>query len=300
VTGLGKLPQFPSRLMGQNPVWREEYAHNVVALSCAAKSPSCQFLPRPWYGQVYVPARCTQQSRQIPLKIATWNVEWATPRSRRTPEILRRLEDQGAEVICLTETDKNLLTNEGHTIAAQPDYGYGLHQNRRKALLWSNNPWKDVDDAGHEAMPPGRFISGVTETSLGELTVIGICIPWSGCRTEARRGPHRKRRWEDHRQYLECLTQVINRHPARRLVVMGDFNQIIGAGSRAPRVLQAALKEAFPPRMEIVTSDLAFSQRKSIDHIALSEDLSAECLGIISNVHEGGNLSDHFGVYAHL
>jgi len=234
------------------------------------------------------------------MKIATWNVEWATPRSRRTPEILRRLADLGAEIICLTETDKDLLGTEGHTITARPDYGYGLQRSRRKALLWSKNPWKDVDDVGHEAMPPGRFISGVTQTPLGEVTVIGICIPWSGCRTETRRGPDRKRRWEDHRQYLECLTQVLNRHPARRLVVMGDFNQIIGTGSRAPRVLQSALREAFPPRMTIATSDLALSQRKSIDHIALGEDLAAEGVGVISNIHEGGPLSDHFGVYAHL
>ena len=227
-------------------------------------------------------------------------MEWATPRSRRTPEILRRLADLGAEIICLTETDKALLATEGHSITAGPDYGYGLQDTRRKALLWSKSPWEDVDDVGHDAMPPGRFISGVTQTSLGEVTVIGICIPWSGCRTEARRGPDRKRRWEDHRQYLECLTRVLDQQPTRRLVVMGDFNQIIGTGSRAPRVLQSALREAFPPGMAIVTSDLALSQRKSIDHIAMSEDLATKRVGVISNIHEGGTLSDHFGVYAHL
>jgi len=80
------------------------------------------------------------------MKIATWNVEWATPRSRRTPEILRRLADLGAEIICLTETDKDLLGTEGHTITARPDYGYGLQRSRRKALLWSKNPWNVVDD----------------------------------------------------------------------------------------------------------------------------------------------------------
>ncbi len=234
------------------------------------------------------------------MKIATWNVEWATPRSRRTPEILRRLADLGSEIICLTETDKDLLATEGHTITARPDYGYGWQQTRRKALLWSKSPWEDVDDAGHEAMPPGRFISGVTQTPLGKVTVIGICIPWSGSRTEARRGPDRKRPWEDHKQYLEYLTQLLNRHPARRLVVMGDFNQIVGTGSRAPRVLQTALREAFPPRLAIATSNLALSQRKSIDHIALSQDLATERVGIISNIHEGGKLSDHFGVYVDL
>ena len=106
--------------------------------------------------------------------IANWNLEWATPRSRRTPEILRRLADLGADVLCLTETSDQLLAAEGHAITAQPDYGYGIQAARRKVLLWSRNPWSEVDDVGHEAMPPGRFISGVTQTPLGEIAVIGI------------------------------------------------------------------------------------------------------------------------------
>ena len=235
------------------------------------------------------------------LKVATWNVEWATPRSRRTPKILHRLAGLSAQVVCLTETDERLLSGEGHSIAARPDYGYGLQETRRKALLWSRCPWKDVDDVGHEDMPPGRFISGVTQTPLGELTVIGICIPWSGCRTEARRGPDRKRRWEDHGQYLASLAEML-RHdfPARRLVIMGDFNQVIGAGSRAPRVLQSALQAAFPPGMTVVTTELAFGERKTIDHIAVSDDLLTESLGVLSNAHDGRKLTDHFGVYARL
>ena len=232
--------------------------------------------------------------------IANWNLEWATPRSRRTPEILRRLADLGADVLCLTETSDQLLAAEGHAITAQPDYGYGIQAARRKVLLWSRNPWSEVDDVGHEAMPPGRFISGVTQTPLGEVAVIGICIPWWGCRTEARRGPERRLRWEDHGQYLGYLTELLQHRPARRLVVMGDFNQFIGPGSRAPKAMQTALREAFPPSMRIVTSDLAFMERKSIDHIALSEDLAAPSLGIISNVHDSGKLTDHFGVYADL
>ena len=234
------------------------------------------------------------------MMVATWNLEWATPRSRRTPEILRRLTDLNSQVACLTETDDGLLAEEGHTISAGADYGYGLQKTRRKAVLWSRNPWTHVDDVGHEAMPPGRFISGVTQTPLGEVTVIGICIPWSGCRVEARRGSDRKRRWEDHGHYLECLTEFLRCRPTRRLVVMGDFNQVIGAGSRAPRVLQSALGQAFPPGMTIATSELVFGQRKSIDHIALGEDLVASSLGVISNVHKGGKLSDHYGVYAQL
>ena len=63
----------------------------------------------------------------------------------------------------------------------------------RKVVLWSRDPWERVDDLGHSSMPPGRFVSGVTRTPVGEVTVMGICIPWFGSRTETRRGSERKR-----------------------------------------------------------------------------------------------------------
>ena len=52
--------------------------------------------------------------------------------------------------------------------------------------------------------------------------------------------------------------------------------------------------------MTIPTSELAFQGRRSIDHIALSADLSVESMGAISNAQGEKQLSDHFGVAAHL
>ena len=149
-------------------------------------------------------------------------------------------------------------------------------------------------------MPPGRFVSGVTKTSLGIVTVIGVCIPWFGSRTEARRKLERKMQWEDHEQYLVGLTKVLGGGSGNRMIVMGDFNQIVGRGSRAPRGLQSALQRAFPSSMTIVTSELDFQGRRSIDHIALSDDLAVESLDVISNIYDGQDLSDHFGVIADL
>ena len=230
--------------------------------------------------------------------MVNWNVQWATPRSRRSGEILRRIDLPSPEVVCLTETDDRLLSRGGHTICSRPDYGYPITGGRRKIMLWSREPWEEVDDLGIESMPPGRFVSGVTQTSLGVVTVIGICIPWFDCRTEARRGAERKARWEDHEQSLACLTEHLGRVVAKRLIVMGDFNQIIGQGSRAPVRLQAVLRAAFPPGMTIVTSELALEGRKNIDHVVLSDDLAAESVDAVSNEHDGRRLSDHFGVVA--
>ena len=63
----------------------------------------------------------------------------------------------------------------------------------RKVMLWSREPWERVDDLGHGSMPPGRYVSGITRTPVGEVTVIGTCIPWRGSRAEARRESERKR-----------------------------------------------------------------------------------------------------------
>ena len=106
------------------------------------------------------------------------------------------------------------------------------------------------DDVGIDSMPPGRLVSGATQTSLGAVTVVGVCVPWFGSRTEPRRKLERQMHWEDHEQYLAGPTEVLGRESAKRLKVMGDFNQRIGPGSRAPLELRLALQKAFPRSMK--------------------------------------------------
>ncbi|MCE2529273.1 MAG: endonuclease/exonuclease/phosphatase family protein [Acidimicrobiia bacterium] len=234
------------------------------------------------------------------LAIATWNVEWATPRSQRAPHLLNRIDGHAPDVICLTETHHDLLSQGGHSICSQADYGYPIHKGRRKVLLWSSQPWQQVDDLGIDSFPPGRFVSGVTQTPLGDVSVVGVWIPWSMSRTEARRGDARKKPWEDHERYLDGLCQVLARVTSERVIVIGDFNQMIGPASRAPAELRLALHAALPPGMRIVTSDIAFKGRATVDHIALSPDLAVESVSAISNLREGKKLSDHFGVAARV
>ena len=131
------------------------------------------------------------------LKLVNWNVEWATPKSRRTPEILKRIEQHKPEVICLTETLLDLLPQEGHVITSQPDYGYPIKKKRRKVLLWSKAPWKRSKDDGSKDLPPGRFVSGVTRTSIGDVAIIGVCIPWADARVKGAKV--KRKRWEDHK-----------------------------------------------------------------------------------------------------
>ena len=100
----------------------------------------------------------------MPLRVATWNVRWATPRSRRTPEILRRIAGWHPEVLCLTETHDELLAPDGYVARSRPDYGYPIRDHRRKVMLWSREPWEHVNDVGLASMPPGRYVAGVTRT----------------------------------------------------------------------------------------------------------------------------------------
>lgn len=232
------------------------------------------------------------------LRIVNWNVEWATPNSPRTAEIRIRIDRHAPEIVCLTETHVRLMSQCGHVICSQADSGYKVIENRRKVVLWSREPWGNVDDSGLDSLPPGRFVSGSTKTSQGEVTVIGICIPWFGSRTEARRGAERRRPWQDHEQFLVGLSEILEREEKKRLIVIGDFNQTLGQGSRAPADLGRALQDAFSPSMRIATAGLSFGGRRSIDHIALSADLAVSSLDVISNIHSGTELSDHFGVVA--
>ena len=235
------------------------------------------------------------------MKIVNWNVRWATPQSKFSAEILDRIRQHSPEIVCLTETHAELLPG-GNVICAGPDYGYGIQKTRRKVLLWSREQWEHVDDIGDPRMPPGRFISGVTRTSLGELTVVGVCIPWWESRAGARYKGERKEAWEDHEVYLERLAEVLARAPSNRIVVMGDFNQRI---AKSPGRLKKEtahradlLQRAISPRVILATSELEYRGRRTIDHVGLSADLGTASLDVISHIHAEQKISDHFGVAA--
>ena len=234
------------------------------------------------------------------LAVVNWNVKWATPLSKRSPEILRRIDEHCPEIICLTETSNQLLHIGGHAIWPQPYYGYPIKPGRRKVVLWSLQPWRKVDWRGSGALPPGRFVAGVTQSSIADVTVIGVCIPWRNSRTPENRG--NRRVWQDHIEYIDVLDAVLDHTPCSRLIVMGDFNQRISVVPNGPpdRVGDR-LRSVIASRMEIITANIDFQGSKAIDHIAISTDLCAESVGAISNCNDKPkDLSDHFGVFATL
>ena len=133
-----------------------------------------------------------QGDSTMTMSLVNWNVEWATPRSQRTPEIRKRIDGYRPDVVCLTETHTELLSPSGHVICSQSDTGYKTRVNMRKIMLWSREPWERVDDLGHGAMPPGRYVSGVTRTPVGEVTVIGTAFPGAGPGSRTDEGLNRR------------------------------------------------------------------------------------------------------------
>lgn len=110
-------------------------------------------------------------------RVITWNVEWATPRSARGSRILEIIEARRPDLACLTESQLDLVPTGGHVISSTADYGYPGPSERRKVVLWSRHAWTDVDVEGDPTLPSGRFVRATTETPIGPIEVVGVCIP---------------------------------------------------------------------------------------------------------------------------
>ncbi|MDP3674431.1 MAG: endonuclease/exonuclease/phosphatase family protein [Novosphingobium sp.] len=228
------------------------------------------------------------------LTIATWNLQWKRPHTAACRTMADRLIELDPDILCLTEAYARTRLPPGHTIEAQPNYGYPLIEGRRKVVLWSRQSWEGVDRVGHTDLPTGRFVSGRTMTPLGRVTVVGVCIPWRDAHVSS--GRRDRTPWQDHCAYLAGLATVFAAIDGP-VIVLGDFNQAIPRRT-APHVVYAALEQALGERYTVATTGvLAPLGRPSIDHIAHTRDLVATDVTAVSNRGDDGKLlSDHFGV----
>ncbi len=241
----------------------------------------------------------SKNSAPSTIRIGTWNTEWAKPSStgrKRGNIVSDQLAASGCDVLCVTEGFAGILPDGGHVIDAGEDWGHRVRKGRRKVLLWSKQPWTPhVDAVGSADLPSGRFVAGITETLSGSrLTVVGVCIPWSGA--HVRGGRKDRRLWQDHEAWLAGFKELRSRIPESRTIVLGDFNQCIPR-KYAPRRAYEALKCAFNG-FSIATEGELPGGRASIDHIAHTPDLTRGSIGIWDKRDaDGTRLSDHFGVW---
>lgn len=227
-------------------------------------------------------------------QIATFNCEWRRPASRDAKLIRQRVLESDVEVACLTETHERFFEDYGHSVTSAP-FDTGIHpQSRRKVLLWSQRPWRNVRVAGPDCSPPGPHIAATTDTSIGELTFVGIIIPyrWAGVKSK----PALAKTWELHLRFLTVLDHWLP-SPLERTVILGDFNQRIPRKYQPVQVFDE-LDRVLLRRFKIATAGVVPTiGRQAIDHICHTDDLvSGPVMGISNLRADGGEISDHFGV----
>jgi len=225
------------------------------------------------------------------IRIATWNVEWATPETKAGKRIQRIIEQIDADIFVLTEGCKELMP-EGFVLDGGTDWGYESEdKRRRKVLLWSRYPLVDPSQGKGFHLPEGRFIAATVRHPIGDIRIYGVCIPWKDA--HVRTGRKDRTPWEDHSTYLEGLRQLVEQ-PKSPLVVLGDFNQ------RIPRVSQPVLvAEQLSRCMDGLQVCTALPLDKPlIDHIAVSQELVSTKVEVIPDHDSEGRLSDHRGVIA--
>ena len=243
----------------------------------------------------HMPTR--KNSARSTIRVGTWNTRWAKPSSTNGNIISNRLAASGCDVLCVTEGFAGILPDGGHVIDAGEDWGYRIYKGRRKVLLWSKQPWTPhIDAVGSADLPSGRLVAGTTDTLSGtRLTVVGVCIPWSGAHVKG--GSKDRRSWQDHEAWLAGFKELRSQIPKSRTIVLGDFNQGIPKKKWVPDRTHEALLRAFEG-FQFATQGELLGGRTLIDHIAHTTDLTRGCIGIWNKrAADGKCVSDHFGVW---
>ena len=231
--------------------------------------------------------------------IVNWNTEWAPVGSSKAKIIRDRIHAFDPEVVCLTEAYDDFSLETGYLISSDANYGYQLVPGRRKVMLWSRRPWINVIKQPSDAMPPGRYVYGETETSLGMMGIHGVCIPWADA--HVRTGEKNRQRWEDHLAYLSALPSALDEQDCELQLLVGDYNQRVPR-KRVPVHVYKVLENTLAGRFTILTTDIISPiEKQTIDHVAVTDQLTADWVQGISNIDpDGRKLSDHFGIAASL
>lgn len=239
------------------------------------------------------------------MRILNWNTQAdrRNPKNKHFPKIQNIIAEHEPDIVCLTEAYPEAMPDGGQIIASGLS-GWGRHERlgARKVLVWSKTRWREFDDLGSKRLPEGRFASGNTLVDDVDLSVVGMCIPYYGYRTNKKWGEERKTLWQGACDYLDVLREdiLLQAKYRQRTILIGDFNLRIPRKCNSPPRYVDIKREAALRGWIIPTSgelDDTILDRHFIDHIALSKDLEVTSMQFIGRFgQDGSELSDHNGV----
>lgn len=227
------------------------------------------------------------------LRVLTWNLERKNPQSGLGATAVAHLRSLDPDVMVLTETRTTFEVGEGHALWAGKPAGDWFNQDERKVLIWSKQPWTATAVSSSVDIDQARYVTASTETPIGEVTVLGVCIPWHMAEVTHRTG-HKRKPWELHLEYIEVLAELIARTTGP-VVVAGDFNQQVPRAKYGNHAAALALASAFEPLAILTRGTIPGCDRQGIDHIAVSNDLSAISVAGWRNKVNEARMSDHDG-----
>lgn len=225
------------------------------------------------------------------IRLVVWNVAWRRTSSRRGKTIRERIERENPDIVVLTEGYPATLGL--HEAASDAEYGYGV-SDRRKVLIYSRAPWRQVETLDASVEPSGRLVAGVTSICGIDIMCMGVCVPWKMAHVST--GRRDRTHWQDHRQYLHTFGRYFSAKPRGPTIVAGDFNQHIPR-IRQPMDVSTELLGALPAPMSCVTTSDSSGIDGLIDHVFVSQDFRPlEVRGLSNMGNDGDKLSDHVGL----
>ncbi len=234
----------------------------------------------------------------MPLRLATWNVEYAAGATRNAARLARILSEN-ADVWVLTEThdDLSLVPTHGSVTTVQRPTG---RRGGRWTAIWSRWPL-----VGIAVDAPVRTVAALVTTPAGPLLVYGTVLPWG-----ADPGPdlaNRAKGWSEMDRVLPLQLAEWRRlrdaHPGVPLVVAGDLNMNLGGphyyGTKRCRDVLLTGVQGLGLVCATATDRVPTGalRHPPIDHVLLPVSWSTPVVSAWEGrTPEGVRLSDHSGL----
>lgn len=233
------------------------------------------------------------------LRVINWNIARHPPNSWQAISLTEEIASLAPDLVCLTEAWSNSLAKlSGYAISAPGLAWSEKAAEERKVMLWSRSRWMNVEIVDDlEAV--GCCVTGITQFEGAPIRIVGVCIPYAFANPFGQRP--KAKMWELHELFLHALKPRIEKWKSEgSTIVLGDFNRRMPRSRGAIRPYK--LLESTFADLNVVTSGvLAEVNDQTVDHIAVSRDISAgDITGISSGSPDGRQRSDHFGVLADL